>query len=667
MRRNVLFLFLMFFAFLLVGCQVPAPDDNGGGNNEGENGENSGNEGGNEEGGNEGETGGEKPDYTEQFGFVEDIILDEIPYFVTDDIELMTSVSIYKAYIEWDSSDVDVIDYDGYVTVSSAAAKAVKLSYIITIEDQQRTGSIDVIVTPQEPEKVAQRFARQFSALISRSYEVQTVFYDLFEVEWYSTNEEVFNNQGVFTEPVNDVDFEIKYVVKCGEYTSEEMSKTLTAAGISDLRKLEEVEKYITDDVLLDLYLLELPSLPNKYEKYNIDIEWKSTNPDVISVDGKITRYVYDRYVTLLCTYYLENGSGGQVKYECIVPALDTSNMSQKEIVENFLSSIAYKEYEGATFGYAACPVLSQSYGSLFFYNNVDSEVTEMLIPVGTKNRTQIKRKPELVVIHDTANYNASALANAKYVQSGYSGSSTGWHYTIGNDGIFRTIPDDEVGYHANGSSDTPFTLLDSGIKATAIKPQVTVGDDLYLYINKQKTPFKLPNAALKLCDDGVIVEIGANGNYYVSKMWDCTSHGFNAVQGGNANGIGIESSVKSGDDYIMTIRMMAKYTAELLITHNLTINRVVQHNTTSGKNCPQAIREASYWYTFKDLVSMEKFAKENLKGYQFAWTSNDTNVMNNQGYIKKGTTADSISYKVVVSLNGQEFLTKTYTTKLTK
>ena len=34
-------------------------------------------------------------------------------------------------------------------------------------------------------------------------------------------------------------------------------------------------------------------------KKYNINVEWVSSNEDVIKPNGEITRYVYERYLNL--------------------------------------------------------------------------------------------------------------------------------------------------------------------------------------------------------------------------------------------------------------------------------------------------------------------------------------------------------------------------------
>ena len=84
-----------------------------------------------------------------------------------------------------------------------------------------------------------------------------------------------------------------------------------------------------------------------------------------------------------------------------------------------------------------------------------------------------------------------------------------------------------------------------------------------------------------------------------------------------------------------------------------------------SGKNCPQAIREANYWYTFKDFVSMEKWAKENLSEFQFEWIST-CSILDNEGYIAKDLkNFNLVTYNVVVTKNSNKVYEKAYSTKL--
>jgi hypothetical protein len=84
-----------------------------------------------------------------------------------------------------------------------------------------------------------------------------------------------------------------------------------------------------------------------------------------------------------------------------------------------------------------------------------------------------------------------------------------------------------------------------------------------------------------------------------------------------------------------------------------------------SGKYCPQAIITANFWYTLKDMIAIEKFAKEYLKDYTFEWTSNST-IMDNTGKISLNLGSQtSVNYSVTVKKGSTQVLTKTYTTKL--
>lgn len=598
-----------------------------------------------------------------EFEIIKNYIDDVIPSVISEDVELITTYSKFNANIEWESSNEDVIDFAGNIYVKNKA-EVVVLTYTITIEDKIMSYSKEVIVSPVDVETIALRFERQFSSIISRDHNLTTSYLNVFKIDWYSTNENVFDNQGHYHKPKIDTEFQIVYKVVAGNYVSEAFYIDLVALGQTDLEKINEITNWLKREQFKDLYLTEDVSLPTYYEPLKVNIKWKSSNQDVVTNEGKVTHYVFERYVTLQAIFDLGTGSGSTVNFECIVSPLDTSKMSEEEVLENFLSAIAMSSYDGVFFGGngASC---NQSYGHLNFYNNKSSEIDVDYIPTNFKNRTQIKQDVKMIVCHDTGNMNrtATAAANANYVRSGYGGSSTGWHYTVGNDGIFQTVPDDEVAYQANGSSNQYTKFIKTNIKAEWQKPNFTVSDDGYIMINDKKSNIKLPDVNEKLASDGPVWQIGNDGYYYIANLWFCESHGYNATQGGNANAIGIESAVNAGSDYALTCRMFAKLVAELLIKHNLDLSRVVQHNTTSGKDCPNAMRVTNYWYTFKDMISLEKFAKENFSEYTFSW--NGTGDIDNTGKITLNTKAKEVSYSVIVKQGNDVVLSKDYTTKI--
>ncbi len=651
MKRKLLFILLAFLALVLVGC------GSGTGNSTDNPGDTPENPPVIDP------TGGEE-ELEQSFEKYSKYVNENIPYFITGDIELPDQLEGLNAYVEWQSSNEDVIDFAGNVNVNKTKAIEITLTYKVVVEELEKSGSINVIVTPFTPEEIEKKFAEQFSTLITRDYEVKDVYYELFEVIWVSTNTDVFDNEGNFERPLVDTEFKIQYSVNCKGYSGEQKEINLNAAAPSDYEKLQEVEEWIFEEVLHDLYIT-LDKLPSVYEKYNINLEWVSSNEDVIKPNGEITRYVYERYLNLSCKYSLDNGSGGQIDImEVIVSALDTSKMTEEEILENFLLSLAVTNIDQISFGYTEAPNLSKTYNFVYFYENTETTIIEKMIPKGKSNRSGKSMDAQLVVVHDTGNPTGTAKGNAEYVQSGYGGSSTGWHYTTGVDGVFQTLPENECANHANGTQDQKFKLVDTGIKATARKPRVEMGKDNFIYINGEKTRISSPQRNAPLADDTLLVEIGENGNYWIPKLWYCEKYSSVATMGGNGSGIGIESAVITTEDYNVTVRKTAKLVAEILIRQELDITRVVQHNTTSGKNCPQAIREANYWYTFKDYVSMEKWAKENLSEYTFEWTSL-SKFINDSGFISKTSAGNVVSYSVNVSKGDQVVLTKSYQTTL--
>lgn len=636
--KKIIFIMFTFALFLLVGCKTPGPDG--------------------------GETGITEDEFNEKFDVFAKYVDENIPYLVTNDIQLVEEYQNINAIIEWSSSNEDVISFYGGINPDKGKAIPVTLTYKVMIENKEKEGTKDIIVSPVTVEDVQKRFEKQFSNNITRDYNVKNVFFDLFTVEWYSTDESLFDNNGKYHKPKNDTPFSIKYVIKYGNVETEEYTIDLVAIGQSDLEKLNEIKEWLYKEKMLDLYLTSEISLPTFYEPLGIEIKWSSTNEDVVSKDGKVRQYVFERYLTLIASYELGNGSGGSCKFECIVEALDISKMSEEEILENFLSAIAMDYYGGTKFGGNAggCNL---TYGHLNFYENKESEIVEMLLPMTNVNRTGLSTDVKFVVVHDTGNMSptATAKANANFCHNNGKTSSTGWHYTVGTDGIFQTVPEGEIAYHANGSSDQYANFIKTNVKAQWKKPNFSISDDGFIMINNIKSDFRVPNVGKSVASDGPVWEIGEDGFYYISEMWFCSSFSTNATKGGNASSVGIESAVNAGTDYNLTSRILAKLVAEICMRHDVPLGRVVQHNTTSGKDCPNGMRSVNYWYTFKDIVNIEMFAKTYFKDYNFKWTGSGD--IDDTGRIKLGTTANEVKYSVTVSKNGVDVLTKSYITKI--
>ncbi len=108
----------------------------------------------------------------------------------------------------------------------------------------------------------------------------------------------------------------------------------------------------------------------------------------------------------------------------------------------------------------------------------------------------------------------------------------------------------------------------------------------------------------------------GASWHYSVDKdsiyqSFEDTSQCWHAGDGsdgpGNSTSIGIEICVNDKPGFIKACENAAKLTAELLKKHGLGIDRVVQHNKWSGKNCPAEIRLGSWGVTWDSFIAKVK------------------------------------------------------------
>lgn len=88
-------------------------------------------------------------------------------------------------------------------------------------------------------------------------------------------------------------------------------------------------------------------------------------------------------------------------------------------------------------------------------------------------NRPGILRRIQYIVIHETANHNlgADAQAHADYLAAG-GDEETSWHYTVDDHQIIQHIPDNEVSWNAGDK------LRENGGNLNGISIELCVNDD---------------------------------------------------------------------------------------------------------------------------------------------------------------------------------------------
>ena len=592
-------------------------------------------------------------------------IKETVPTAIVENYSFPTTHPELGGTITWESLDLDIITSEGVITLKGEVQDTV-LNFTINLNDTIKSDSLLVTVYGLTVDEVAEKFAAQFKPVILSSYEVKTDFGPGFVVNWSSSNEAVFTNYGTYIKPVNDVLLTITYSVTFNGKTVDG-TKEVTVKGQTYSEKVAELKEWIETNYITSRFIDSEINLPTRFEKFGIDLKWSSSNSGVINAQGEIKQYAFDRYVSLIGETEI-NGDLALLEFSLVVGAKEVNTKEEK--LNSLLEAIAVPEIGQLTFG--AYGNINQSYNFLPFYQNVEAPVFDYIIPVnsdkfnGSRPGTKLYSL-EFITIHDTANPNANGLTHAKLLKNGYPAAS--WHFAIDDTGAYQSIPLDEVAWHA-GDGARKFELTNTGVTATTKYPKITISLDGFYVLNGTKSGLKAPlinGVRIPTTNDitpsGIYTEI-VNGKYYMNTNYFNADYGKISNGGGNRNSIGIETSIHDGNDYAQTLRHTAKLSADILVKNNLSVDRVLQHNNFSGKYCPNAIRQLSYWNNFLDLVSLEKFAQSELSDMTFTWTSL-SDILDSNGKIAldiKGL--NKVDYTVVAT-DGTLNVTKSFSTTL--
>ena len=389
-------------------------------------------------------------------------------------------------------------------------------------------------------------------------------------------------------------------------------------------------------------------------------IIWSSSNNEIATVvDGKVIA-LKPGTVKIMA-----NIEGSDVYTSCAITVLDSSELNDLlQLLINGNNSTVWNRtinYIGYETGYEKSP--NQVYSSVNSYwaGTLPATTLRMLTSSNPNYSGRTMKSIEFITVHDTgsASPSANGLQNAKWCTN-TSNTSSSWHYTIGNDGIYKHLEDNEIAYHAGdgGSWATSTTLYNTGIVADSDlrnRPTITLNADGYFYLNGQKTLVKMPSGATVSTGTNTlgIAAVVKDGYYYIPSTWVTSSYGkVVAIRGGNLNSIGIETAVNTGSDVYLTWQITAKFIAQLLITNNLTPERVLFHNNFANKTCPNTMINSDNVEMFLDMVYIEYYVAKNYSDYTITFTSNNPDVIDSEGrVVGSGPTKDTnVSYTITVS-----------------
>lgn len=392
----------------------------------------------------------------------------------------------------------------------------------------------------------------------------------------------------------------------------------------------------------------------------NIDknkLTWESENDNIATVENGVVTGVSDGFTLIkvkLTDYPKINTTIGVT----VMSGLNELDDILQYFIDNAIDTIIAKNIvvTGYQFVYQH-RLLSSVTNYLFEDFVVNNDVYP--IPSTNSNRPGVVYPKYYITVHDTASSasSATAKAHAQYVLDG--GGGTSWHYSVGNDGIYHQIPDNENAYHA-GDGGRPYQLYNSGIKATTKYPIVTISTDGYYELNGEKSNVLAPRndnneilTTKDINDEGIRVVI-QDGVYFIGNTYYNSTYHYIANAGGNNNSIGMETMVNQGSDLYYTWQKTAKLVAHLMQDNNLSIDDVKPHHFFSGKNCPETMRDNGLWPNFIKLVQFEYDMLTKYSDYTISFESHDLEYLNALGrVIKQDKYTKTVSYTITVSKNG--------------
>ena len=291
------------------------------------------------------------------------------------------------------------------------------------------------------------------------------------------------------------------------------------------------------------------------------------------------------------------------------------------------------------------------------------------------KLRTDWHGGVEFVTVHDTATVTGTVQSIGSYMSTG----ETSIHYTVGNDQILSVIPEKYIAYHAGDGTGTQFKWYDTGVAATDNSApefdMVRSGGKYYFVVNGQTTSIECPVSANVWKTDHYEVRTINNpskdnfaalgpvwkiqdGHYYMGTTWvDFSQRAAGTIgsHGGNNNSIGIEMCVNYSGDIYDTWQRTAQLVADICLRYNLDLTRVKQHNTWTGKNCPQCLLAADYWWGFMKMVEVNYEIMKNYSDCEITMKSNNPTMVDDTGrVVGRPQTATTVSYDVTVKCGNE-------------
>ena len=459
------------------------------------------------------------------FNELKDYLNDEIPTEVKENIELPLDYEYEDgsyATMTWASSNGKTISSKGKYR-ENLFDENITLTATINISDEEGNeenftyekvvetkGSQDLEAYKKIIEGYLPDFVYQDFELVEKdaTFKGKNAFG---KITYKSSKEDVITSDGKYVnQNVEDIDVEYFYTVEINGMIING-SKIIKAEGKKYEYYTQEAVKFLEDYFKNIEVVYDKVELPETDDLGRVEIEWVSSDLTVLSHNGILLTFEPDKEVKMTANIKCYDGTLAWEK------TLRTYNSDELiDFIVNRIHRDEIKQYVMSTYAYNR-----DNYGFIPFYyqdaalsslvmsstpqgvntylegehnTNVKKlNIETGIVPWSGTGRTQMKQvETAFITVHDTGSADMSASDWNAYESSGRDDRQTSWHFTVGEKTVYQQIPLEEVAWHA-GDGSAMFGLKDTGVKYLGPDPEITLGDDHFLYINGEKSKIGVP------------------------------------------------------------------------------------------------------------------------------------------------------------------------------
>ena len=401
----------------------------------------------------------------------------------------------------------------------------------------------------------------------------------------------------------------------------------------------------------------------------NDDLSFSSSDPSIVSIDndGNIKGLALGEAMIDIIQISTSN-----TLLRIVVPVLPTPTNDRVDqllkllkegnqaVIDTINVSLLYDQIDNKTIN----QYFQARYGNVnnYLFDNLNLDSTSRLINTTTmtSKHSGIMPSVEFITVHDTANINGGLSSHGTYWLNTTHNNSI--HFTVGDQGVIQSLDTRYAAHHAGDGTSVSFKWDNTNIKANGnTNPDIGISTDGYFTFNGTKTAILAPKNNGQILDKSYFTHLGPNwkigddDNYYLGTTWFTTSQvsrGVISSRGGNLNSIGIEMCVNTNGNIYDTWQRTAKLVAMLIDDNSLSYQRVTQHNTYTGKNCPQSILYSDYWNKFMEFVIIEHIIKTQYNDAIITLESHNPTILNNKGHIiSQSETTQYVTYTITVQI----------------